>query len=159
MSEKKIIGNTEYAWLVEAGVKKVPARIDTGARTSSIWASDIHETDEGLSYYLFAPQSSFFTPERIVKKHYTKVAVASSNGHVQVRYRIPMTIQIRGRRIKTHCTLADRSTQAFPLLLGRNTLRGKFVVDVQRGPHSLKVLDDARLNELQAYVNDNMGAV
>lgn len=159
MSDKKIIGNMEYAWLVEAGVKKVPARIDTGARTSSIWASDIRETDEGLCYHLFAPQSPFFTAEPLVQKHYTKVAVASSNGHVQVRYRVSMTIQIRGRRIKTYCTLADRSTQAFPLLIGRNTLRGKFVVDVQRGPHSLKVLDDARLNELQAYVNDNMGAV
>ena len=159
MTEKKIIGNAEYAWLVEPGIKKVPARIDTGARTSAVWASDVTETGNGLQYRLFGIRSPFYTGEYTVQKHYSKVAVASSNGHVQVRYRVPMTIQICGRRVKTHCTLADRSTQAFPILIGRNTLRGKFIVDVQRGPLRLKMLDAERVSELQAIVDGNMEVV
>lgn len=155
MNDKKIIGNAEYAWLVDVGIKKVPARIDTGARTSAIWASHVKETPKGLQFVLFAKQSPYFTGVIHTETRYTKIAVASSTGHVQVRYRVPMTIQLRGRRIKTYCTLADRASQAYPLLVGRNTLRGKFVVDVQKGSTVLGRLDDQKVKELEQVVVKN----
>lgn len=150
MKPKVRIGRAEYAWLIDANLKKVPARIDTGARTSSLWASDIYVTNAGLQFKLFGPASEFYTGEVLTQKQYSKIVVASSTGHTQERYKIPMTIQIRNRRIKTFITLTDRSTQAFPMLIGRNTLRGKFVVDVQYGPRTLDALDQARYNELQS---------
>ncbi len=152
MSAKKTIGRAEYAWLVDESIKKVPARIDTGASTSSVWASNIRETKAGLEYELFGTGSSLYTGETITKKSFTQIVVSSSTGHTQKRYKVPVTIQIKGRRIKTYCTLADRSSQAYPLLIGRNTLNGKFVVDVQRGSRLLKSLDEERSNQLQSML-------
>lgn len=152
MNNKKIIGCVEYVWLVNEDIKKVPARIDTGAKTSSIWASKIRETESGLEYCLFGPQSPFYSGTIIQEGRFSQIVVASSNGHFQKRYKVPMTLQIKGRRIKTFCTLADRNTQAYPLLIGRNTLRGKFIVDVQNGPRALSVLDEARSSKLQSLL-------
>ena len=63
MEEKVFVGGAEYIWLVKANIKKVPARIDTGARTTSIWASDIKEQNGRLEYTLFGKASSFYTGE------------------------------------------------------------------------------------------------
>lgn len=150
MKTKTLIGRAEYCWLVQPGIKKVPARIDTGARTSSIWASDIKETVSGLEYVLFGPTSPLYTGKVLTAHHFTKIIVASSNGQTEERYKVMLTMQIRGRRIRTFVTLADRSTQAFPILIGRNTLRGKFIVDVQHGPRTLDALDQDRYNQLQS---------
>ena len=152
MDKKKKIGRAEYVWLVRDQLKKVPARIDTGARTSSIWASSVRETEAGLEYVLFGDGSPFYTGNIITEPSYSELVVASSNGHIQKRYKIPLTIQIKGKRIRTFCTLADRSTQAYPILIGRNTLRGKFIVDVQNGPGVLNALDEARFNQLQSLL-------
>ncbi|MBC7512322.1 ATP-dependent zinc protease [Candidatus Saccharibacteria bacterium] len=148
--QKNTIGRAEYVWLIKPNIKKVPARIDTGARTSAIWASDVRESADGLSYVLFGSTCNQYNGEVITTKQFTKIVVASSNGQMQERYKVPMTIQIRNRRIKTFCTLADRSTQAFPMLIGRNTLTGKFIVDVQKGPRTLDALDQDRYNQLQS---------
>jgi len=59
--------------------------------------------------------------------------VASSNGHSERRYAVKLLITVAGRKIRAHFTLTDRSTQVYPVLLGRNVLRGKFVVDVKLG--------------------------
>jgi hypothetical protein len=150
MKSKTLIGRAEYCWLVQPNIKKVPARIDTGARTSSIWASEIKETPAGLQYVLFGAKSPLYDGTVITAHNFSKIIVASSNGHAEERYKVMMTLQIRGRRIRTFFTLADRSTQAFPILVGRNTLRGKFIVDVQHGPRMLDTLDQDRYNELQA---------
>ena len=40
---------------------------------------------------------------------------------------------IKKRRIRAHFTIANRRTQVYPVLIGRNVLYGKFVVDVAKG--------------------------
>ena len=148
--QKQMVGHVEMVDLPNAGVGSIPARIDTGARTTAIWARDIKEQDGQLSYVLFGKGSPLHTGERIFTAEFTTIAVASSNGQVEIRYKVPLSVRIGGRRIKTYGTLADRSTQAFPMLIGRNTLRGKFIVDVQLGLPVLDKLDRARYDELQA---------
>ncbi len=153
MIDKVMIGQAEYVWLVDEDIRKVPSRIDTGARTSSLWASDVHETPEGLSYSLFGPSSHLYSGKVITTKQFSQVVVASSNGQVQKRYKVPLTLQLKGRRIKTHCTLSDRESLAYPMLIGRNTLCGKFIVDVQKSSRSLAAIDDKRYDELQSLLN------
>jgi hypothetical protein len=152
VKDKTTIGQFEYADLIEADIHHVPARIDTGARTSAIWASNIKVSGNTLSYTLFDESSPLYTGGLVTTDNFSKVIVASSNGHTQSRYKVPMTIKLLDRRIKTFCTLADRSSQAFALLIGRNTLRGKFLVDVQNGPQALNNLDQDRSEELQSLL-------
>lgn len=129
----KVIGRSEKISFVELGFSKVPAKIDTGAKTSAVWATKIHETAEGLEFRLFGPSSKLYTGERHVVKQFEIVTVASSIGEPQERYKVRLLVKVRGKKIHAYFTLADRSRQAYPVLLGRNVLRGKFVVDVKAG--------------------------
>ncbi len=127
------VGRSEKVALPEYNLKAIPARIDTGATVSAIWASSIKETPEGLSFVLFDKKSPYYTGEVLTTKTYGKRTVASSMGHTEVRHQLQMLVGIHGRRIRAIMTLADRSKQTYPILIGRNVLRNKFTVDVASG--------------------------
>lgn len=112
-------------------VKGVPAKTDTGADSSSLWASDIKISKKGtLSFTLFGKESKYYTGEVIKRKAYRVALVRSSNGHEQVRYRTEVPVRIAGKRVRASFYLSDRSRNDFPILLGRRTLNKKFLVDV-----------------------------
>jgi hypothetical protein len=128
-----LIGRAEVMDLPELGCTGVPVRIDTGAKTSSIWASSVREADGVLRVTLFGEGSPFCTGQEIQFRQFTTIVVASSTGEAHKRYKVKIQIRLAGRKIRASFTLADRSTQAYPVLIGRNVLRGKFIVDVSQG--------------------------
>lgn len=126
-----VIGSTEFIFV--AGVKNIPAKIDTGADTSAIWASDINmDLDGTLIFKLFSPKSPLFTGEELKTKDYLVKTVRSSHGDIQIRYRVKLPVVINGESFVTTFTLANRSRNHFPVLIGRHTLEGRFLVDVKR---------------------------
>lgn len=133
MTQRKVIGRSELVSFPSLGIAKVPSRIDTGAKTSAVWASDIHLVGDELHFKLFAPASPHFQGKTIVVKSFEKRPVTSSNGATEQRYVIKLTLLLDGRRIRASFSLADRSKQAYPVLVGRNILKGKFIVDVKLG--------------------------
>ena len=131
-SEKlDIIGSTEYVSV--AGIDHIPAKIDTGADTSSIWASSIDMSEDGvLSFALFSEKSPLFTGERLSTTDYAIKVVRSSHGDEQIRYRVKLPITIGSKTFTTTFTLANRSRNNFGVLIGRRTLDGNFLVDVSQ---------------------------
>jgi len=112
-------------------ITSVPAKIDTGADSSSLWASNILVTKKGmLKFTLFAEGSKYYTGEIIKRKAFRAAVVRSSNGHEQIRYRTEIPVKIAGKRVRVGFYLSDRSLNDFPILLGRRTLNKKFLVDV-----------------------------
>lgn len=156
LKPKVTIGRLEYVWIVTSNQKKIPARIDTGARTTAIWASDIYECDGKVVWKFFAKGSEFYSGIEHTTSQYEKRVVASSTGHKEIRFLVPVTLQIKNRRVRTKCTLANRQTQAFPVLVGRNTLSGKFIVDVQHGSKKLSINDAIKFDELQAELKGKL---
>lgn len=134
----KIIGRSELIAFPEVQNKPIPARIDTGAKTSALWASEVVQKDGQLSFVLFDKTSPYYTGDPLFVDHFEKRLVASSNGAIQDRYAVRLLIKIKGKKIRGYFTLADRSQQAYPVLIGRNILRGKFLVDVQSGHPDIK---------------------
>ncbi len=133
MEEKTIIGRSELVDLPEFGLTSVPAKIDTGADASSIWASNIDVDKEGvLSFSLFAEGSPLYTGEIIRRKDYRVAVVRSAMGEEQVRYRLYMDVVIRGRKVRGLFGLSDRSRNNFSILIGRKTIAGEFLVDVSQ---------------------------
>ncbi len=110
-------------------LKAIPARIDTGARTSSLWASDISVENEVATFKLFGVGSKYYTGKVVKRPVVGTREVTSSTGHEQTRYVVHMSIRLHGKRLNAKFTLSDRSTQTYPILIGRNTLRGNFLVD------------------------------
>ena len=133
MSSKKLTIIGSNALITVAGVKNVPAKVDTGADSSSIWASDICMNPENqLEFCLFGPESPLYTGKKLVTSKYKVQRVRSSTGEVTVRYRVPLSIVAAGRRVQVNFTLYDRSSNNFPVLIGRKTLKNRFLVDVAR---------------------------
>lgn len=130
-----IIGRAEKVDLRDFSISAVPAKIDTGADVSSVWASSVTETERGLEFVLFGPGSQFYTGQvqLFTKPDYSITRVANSFGHKELRYKVKLHITVKGRNIRATFTLADRSQKTYPILLGRRLLKGKFVVDVNSG--------------------------
>jgi hypothetical protein len=126
---KTIIGRREWASLPAFGLNRVEVKIDTGAYTSSVHASSIEEID-GLLHVLFLDaahpefQQIIFTFSDFRKKN-----VKSSNGHIQERYFIRTKIIIAERILNTEFSLMERKAMRYPILIGRKTLKKRFVVD------------------------------
>lgn len=135
-----IIGRAEKIDFVDYGVKDVAAKIDTGADSSSIWASNINEHDGELSFTLFGPKSKYYTGEVITlkKSNFGQKRVENSFGQRETRYTVKMRIRVKGRLIKATFTLSNRSKKVYPILLGRRMLSGKFLVDVKSGTPLVK---------------------
>lgn len=133
--ELTIIGRAETIDLRDFGLRGVPAKVDTGADTSSIWVSQVTEKEDGLHFVLFGPESPYYTGEDQVfsAADYELTRVANSFGQKELRYKIKMRVTVKGRNVRATFTLADRSQKTYPILLGRRLLHGKFLVDVTGG--------------------------
>jgi glutathione synthase/RimK-type ligase-like ATP-grasp enzyme len=138
MKDLTHVGAVELVSLPEARLRDVPAKIDTGADSSALWATDIFEDNDELSFTLFAKDSAYYSGRKLTAKHYKVVSIKNSFGEREVRYKVPLKVVIAGRTIQATFTLADRSRNKYPILIGRRTLHGKFLVDVRHKPLSGK---------------------
>jgi glutathione synthase/RimK-type ligase-like ATP-grasp enzyme len=128
----QIIGRKVHVQFPLYGLVDIPAKIDTGADSSSIWASDIKEENGVLSFRLFDKTSPLFTGELITTRDYKIISVKNSFGVAEYRYKVKLPVVMEGRKMQALFTLADRSRNSHPILIGRKTLRGKFIVDVSK---------------------------
>jgi len=133
-SGKVIIGRTEHIVIPSESARKIRVKIDTGADRSSIWASNIAMSSDGeLSFTLFAPESKFYSGTVYRTKNFEASRVRSAHGDLQVRFRVYLTIILGGKKIRGTFTLADRSKNKYPALIGCKILNKKFLVDVSKG--------------------------
>lgn len=120
----------------EGGDLTVRAKVDSGAYQSAIDAMNVSlETDETgkefIYYELFDRTAGYILPIR--SYDFGRAQIKSSNGHVDVRYVVPMTIEIGSKEYNTRVTLANRSKQKNQMLIGRQLLRGNFLINVELG--------------------------
>lgn len=130
---KLVIGRAERVDFPTAEVFGVPAKIDTGAYRTSVWASDIHEDNGILKFKLMGPTSEFYSGKECEVSKYEIVDVENSFGQKEKRYSIMFMVKVGHKSIRTNITLADRSKKIYPVLIGRKFLRGRYLVDVSEG--------------------------
>jgi hypothetical protein len=152
-TEKKLIGRAEPLSFPQIGVDSLHARIDTGAKTSAIWVSSTRIVDGKLAVVFFGPSSEHYDGKEYYFDWFERSVVASSNGQTEERYKVKLLVVLKGKKIRARFTLTDRSTQVYPVLVGRNILRGKFIVDVQRGK-PLRDVEKERSSKLQSLLSE-----
>lgn len=106
------------------------AKVDTGAYQSAMHVTNVMcaADADGREYVEYVMP----TVDRAVRTYeFWRAVIKSSNGEEQERYVVPMRFVIQGTTYDTRVSLADRSTQKYPLLLGRKLLRGNFLVNVE----------------------------
>ncbi len=124
-----IVGWRELVCLPELGLAGIPAKIDTGARTSSLHADVLDDfTRAGERFVRFAVDwdGARHTCEAV---HVDLRGITSSNGERQTRFVIKTPLTIGNLTFRAEISLADRSQMQFPMLIGRTALRRRMVVD------------------------------
>lgn len=126
-------GWREWVGLPGIGVPWIKAKIDTGAQTSALHASDIAEFErDGEDWVRFTVQPWQLTEEDAVTVElpvHDRRTVRSSSGHAQERPVVLVDLRLAGRELAAEMTLTDRDEMVFRMLIGREALRRGFVVD------------------------------
>jgi hypothetical protein len=121
--EKITIGEVEDVILMPSGVR-LPARIDTGAATSSLDARELTVKNNIAEFRL--PKMYGGLQLRLPVIEWQKIRSADFRERRPV---VEITFCIGPKLIRAQVTLNDRSTVTYPLIIGRNVLKDKFVVD------------------------------
>lgn len=132
MLDLPVIGWREWLALPDLELPAIKAKIDTGARSSSLHVAWIEASPCAADTQLrFAVSPGRRNAKLIVCEAlaHDRRAVADSGGHVASRWFIRSRIELAGLSFVAEINLTDRCSMQFPMLLGRSALRGRFRVD------------------------------
>jgi hypothetical protein len=127
ITKKEIIGPTVSINVAEANLDFL-GRVDTGAATTSINAKILNISADNIEYLITNKQGKAFKlRSRIVKQSIVKNAESREK-----RYVVELTINYSGVNTKTLVNLNDRADSDYKILLGRNWLASRYIVDVDK---------------------------
>ena len=145
-----IAGWREWIALPDAGVPWIKAKIDTGARTSSMHAFDVEDAGETVAFSVHPWQDSTEDSRRIELPVHDRRLVRSSSGHEEERIVVLLAVALVGRTIDAELTLSNRDSMGFRMLIGREALTQGFVVDPSasflggRAPREIRMANRGR---------------
>jgi len=127
------VGWREWVGLPAQGVDWVKAKIDTGARTSSLHAFALEEIDRDgepwVRFEIHPWQRSAADAVTVTRPVLDRRQVRSSSGHEEERVVVSLDVRLLDRVVPAEVTLARRDEMGFRMLVGRELLRQGFLVD------------------------------
>ncbi|MGB5866849.1 MAG: RimK/LysX family protein [Arcobacteraceae bacterium] len=132
MMSKKIVGRRETISIIDLELFDLDAKIDTGADSNALHCDhiDINEQENTVTFTLLDEVHEAYHGKRMTFPIYKIKKVKSSNGQLQERPSIKVTVKFFGKKYKSVISLTNRADMKFPMLVGRRFLSGKFLVDV-----------------------------
>ncbi|MBB63898.1 MAG: ATP-dependent zinc protease [Waddliaceae bacterium] len=131
-----LIGWREWCVCSQLDIPAIKAKIDTGAKTSSLHAANIVPFKKGDNKYvrfLVHPLQGHAEVELECEALVIDYrGVMSSNGHIENRYVIRVEMQLGTLKWPIDLTLSNRDPLKFRMLLGRDALSGHFMIDPYR---------------------------
>jgi hypothetical protein len=128
-----IVGNAEWCALPQLNIPAIRARIDSGAKTSSIHAVNIEEFYKNRQQWVRFEihPLRIHTDVMIVCEApvYDYRLVKSSTGVAQPRYVIETYIEMGGEKWTIQVTLANRRSMGFQMLLGRQAMTHRMLIN------------------------------
>lgn len=133
---KPIIGWREYVALPELMVPAIKAKIDTGARSSSLHAFEIErfrvDGVEMVRFTVHPRQRRRASTAPVEMPLLTEKLVRNPGGREEVRPVIRTTVVWNGIPFEADLNLTRRDEMGFRMLLGRQAIRRRFLVDPGR---------------------------
>lgn len=132
-SQRTIIGWREWVSLPELGIDQIKAKIDTGARTSTLHALNIITTKDNhgktsVNFQVYPKQRNVKYVLNCKANLLEQRAVKNSGGNIEHRYIIETILHMAGNTLSIELTLTNRENMGFRLLLGRTALSKKFLI-------------------------------
>ena len=122
------IGWREWIYLPKYDDFAIKAKVDTGARTSALHATQIKEYAKNgkilVSFRLHQSSKHIDISTQLIRT----VKITSSFGNSETRPLIRLKIRLGERSWFTEITLTKRTRMTYPMLIGRNTLMKKYLI-------------------------------
>ncbi|MDY8134667.1 30S ribosomal protein S6--L-glutamate ligase [Aquimarina sp. 2201CG5-10] len=132
-NELKVIGSEEWCVFEEFGIPAIKARVDSGAKTSSIQANNIKLIHKGIEEWVRFEvnpiQDNRSITIRCETKLYDKRVVKSSSGIAEERFVIKTPVTLGQTTFDIELTLANRDAMEYRMLLGREALIDRYIVN------------------------------
>ena len=133
LDEMLLVGEVEHV-LVGTEQILLQARIDTGAKTTSLDVSNIEYFErDGERWVQFAVANPSTEVSQILQRPFKRrVRIKRHGDDAQPRPVVALTISMGDLSREVEVSLTDRSGFRYPVLIGRNFLDGEALVDVSR---------------------------
>ena len=132
LSKLLVIGWREVVALPDLGISQIEVKVDTGAKSSALNAVLLQKfqrnSQEIIRFKVYPYQQDtryYVTTEAKLLEHRE---VRNSGGEVQIRPVILTTIELGGRQWEIELSLTNRDVMKYPMLLGRQAVRDRFLV-------------------------------
>ncbi len=157
MVEKKIIvGSEEWCALPQINIPAIKARVDSGAKTSALHAVNITPYKKNgnpwVSFEVHPLQNDGKTTIHCEAPVFDKRRVKSSSGQSEKRFVIKIAISIAEDAWEIEVTLTNRDSMGYRMLLGRQAMSGKMLVD----PEASLLLGELSPDVLETYYSTNI---
>lgn len=126
-----LLGWREWLALPGLGLPRIKAKIDTGARSSSLHVGQLEvvQGDIGLQARFVVQPGPDTAPVAVSAPVVDVRAVTDSGGHTTRRPFIRTLLAVGGRQWPIELNLTSRQNMLFPMLLGRTAMAGRLRVD------------------------------
>lgn len=121
--------------LPELGMYNIMAKTDTGADTSVLHCEDFRVFEKDGHRYITCHIRPHLDEDELLTLTFPvhrERKVKSSFGHTETRHIFITKIRLFDQLYSIKLSLRDRSAMSYPMLLGRNFISGKFLVDVSK---------------------------
>jgi ribosomal protein S6--L-glutamate ligase len=148
---KVVLGSEEWCSFPELGIPAIKARVDSGAKTSALHAINIApfvKNDSNWVKFDINPiQNNVRTIIHCEAPLIDKRIVKSSSGFREQRYVIQTTLKLGNETWNIEMTLTNRDSMGFRMLLGREAMIGRAIVDPEK-QYLLEAPSEELLTEL-----------
>ncbi len=133
---KLLLGWQEWCALPTLRIPAIKAKVDTGAKTAALHASDIelfHRHSQSFVRFTIHPLPQIQTiQQRCTAPVVDQRLIRNSGGHKEMRYIIHTMIHLGTLSWDIEISLTNRDPMVFRMLLGRDALKGHSIVDPAR---------------------------
>ncbi|MCG5644979.1 30S ribosomal protein S6--L-glutamate ligase [Flavobacteriaceae bacterium LSUCC0859] len=161
MQDLKVIGSEEWCVFEEIGIPAIKARIDSGAKTSSIQAANAKVFERGgqeyVKFEVYPIQENRSINIECEARLVDRRTVKSSSGIAEQRFVIKTPVTIGKDTFDIELTLANRDTMEFRMLLGREALNHRYIVNSAETYLQKEITDSELTEKYKSYMKAKTG--